>query len=166
GLYGAEAPDLRALLLLLLKESEAGGPCGPLYAESLTAALATRLVYAARSEKLPTNTTVSPLPARPLRRVVELMQDDVSANLDLATLAAESGYSKPHFLRTFRAATGQTPHQYLMQLRLEKAQALIADGSLRLIDIAAACGFSSHAHLTTAFQARFGLSPSAFRRGL
>jgi AraC family transcriptional regulator len=165
-LYGADDPDLRNLLLLLLKESERGGRCGTLYAESLTAALATRLLYAARSEKLPANTTVAPLSPRPLRRVLERMQADLTANLDLATLAAESGYSRAHFLRTFRAATGQAPHRYLIELRLEKAQALVRRTSTPLIDIAAACGFSSHAHLTTAFRSRFGVSPSVYRRGL
>jgi AraC family transcriptional regulator len=166
GLYGTDDPDLRNLLLLLVKESETGGRCGTLYAESLIAALATRLLYAARSEKQPVKATVSPLPRRQLRRVLERMQADLSANLNLATLAAESGYSRAHFLRTFRAATGQTPHHYLMELRLSKAQALISHRSMPLIDIAAACGFSSHAHLTTAFRSRFGLSPSAYRRGL
>jgi AraC family transcriptional regulator len=149
-----------------VKESETGGRCGTLYAESLIAAFATRLLYAARLEKLPVKATVSPLPRRQLRRVLERMQADLRANLNLATLAAESGYSRAHFLRTFRAATGQTPHQYLMELRLSKAQALISKTSMPLIDIAAACGFSSHAHLTTAFRSRFGSSPSTYRRGL
>jgi AraC family transcriptional regulator len=166
GLHGADDPDLRNLLLLLFKESETGGRCGTLYAESLIAALAARLLYVARLEKVPANSTTCPLPPRILRRVVELMQADLSGNLDLATLAKESSYSRAHFLCKFRAATGQTPHQYLMELRLAKAQALIAGGSMRLIDIAAACGFSSHAHLTTAFQSKFGLSPSAYRRAL
>jgi AraC family transcriptional regulator len=166
GLYGTDDPDLRNLLLLLVNESEAGGRCGRLYAESLIVALATRLLYAARLETLPINYTVSPLPRRQLRRVLERMQADLSTNLNLATLAAESGYSRAHFLRTFRAATGQTPHHYLMDLRLAKAQALISNRSMPLIDIAAACGFSSHAHLTTAFRSRFGLSPSTYRRGL
>jgi AraC family transcriptional regulator len=166
GLYGTDDPDLRNLLLLLVKESETGGRCGRLYAESLIVALATRLLYAARLENPPINYTVSPLPRRQLRRVLERMQADLSTNLNLATLAAESGYSRAHFLRTFRAATGQTPHHYLMELRLAKAQALISNRSMPLIDIAAACGFSSHAHLTTAFRSRFGLSPSTYRRGL
>ncbi len=163
-LSGADDPDLRNLLLLLVKESESGGRCGTLYAESLMAALATRLLYAARLEKLPANTPVAPLPPRPLRRVFERMRADLGTNLDLTTLAAESGYSRAHFLRMFRAATGQAPHRYLIELRLAKAQALIAGTSMPLIDIAAACGFSSHAHLTTAFRSRFGLSPSAHRR--
>jgi len=190
GLYGTDDPDLRNLLLLLVKESETGGRYGTLYAESLIVALATRLLYAARLETLPANARVSPLPPRLLRRVLERMQADLSANIDLATLprllrrvlermqadlsanidlatlAAESSYSRAHLLRTFRAATGQSPHRYQIELRLAKAQALIASRSMPLIDIALACGFSSHAHLTTAFRSRFGLSPSAYRRGL
>ena len=166
GCYGTDDPDLRNLVLLLLKESETGGRCGSLYAESLVVALATRLLYTARLENPPTNCTVSPLPRRQLRCVLDRMQADLSANLNLATLAAECGYSRAHFLRSFRAATGQTPHRYLMGLRLAKAQALISNRSLPLIDIAADCGFSSHAHLTTAFRSRFGLSPSKYRRGL
>jgi AraC family transcriptional regulator len=165
-LYGTDAPDLRNLLRLLLRESETGGPCGILYAESLIVALATRFLYAARSQKPRTRSRSSPLPPRALSRVLERMRADFSANLDLGTLAAESGYSRAHFLRTFRAATGQTPHGYLIDLRLEKARALLASGTMPLIDIAAACGFSSHSHLTTAFRSRFGIAPSAYRRSL
>lgn len=165
-LYGTNDPDLRNLLFLLLKESETGGRYGTLYAESLMAALATRLLYAARLEKLATNAGESPLPRRPLRRVLERMEAGLSANLDLAALAAETGYSRAHFLRMFRAATGQTPHRYLVELRLEKARSLIAAGSMPLIEIAAACGFSNHAHLTTAFRSRYGVAPSAYRRSL
>lgn len=165
-LHGIDDPDLRSLLLLLAKESDAGGRCGPLYAESLVVALATRLLFAARLEKPARNERTFPLPPRPLRRVLERMQASLSADLDLATLAAESGYSRAHFLRTFRAATGQTPHRYLLDLRLEKARELVANKSMPLIDIAADCGFSSHAHLTTAFRSRFGVAPSEYRRSL
>ena len=166
GLYGTDDPALRNLLLLLVKESEAGGPCGPLFAESLIVALATRLLYATSLEKLPANARALSLPPRLLRRVLERMLADLSADIDLATLAAESGYSRAHFLRTFRAATGQTPHRYLLDLRLDRARELIANKSMPLIDIAADCGFSSHGHLTTAFRSRFGVAPSAYRRGL
>jgi AraC family transcriptional regulator len=165
-LYGSNNPDLRNLLLLLLKESETGGQCGTLYAESLITALTTGLLHPVRLAKPPAVSGISPLPPRQLRRVQERMRADVSANLDLATLAAETGYSRAHFLRTFRAATGQTPHCYLLDLRLEKARELLASRAMGLIDIAAECGFSSHAHLTAAFRSRFGVSPSAYRRNL
>ena len=89
-LYGTDAPDLRSLLRLLLKESETGGPCGTLYADSLMTALATRLLYAVRSEKASATSRISPLPPRPLRRVLEHMRANLSANLDLVTLAARN----------------------------------------------------------------------------
>ena len=165
-LYGTDDPDLRNLLLLLLKESETAGRGGSLYVDSLTTALGMRLLFALRSEKQPSDAKVSPLPPRLLRRALDRMRTDLSETVDLATLAAESGYSRAHFLRMFRAATGQSPHRYLLELRLAEAQALIASQSMPLIDIALACGFSSHAHLTTAFRSRFGVTPSGYRRDL
>lgn len=163
-LYATDDPDLRNLLSLLLKESDAGGPYGRLYTESLTTALATRLLYAAHSQTVSTKLEASALPRRLLLRVTERMRVDLATDLDLETLAAESGYSRAHFLRTFKAATGQTPHRYLNELRLQKARELLVGQPAPLIDIASACGFSSHGHLTTAFRARFGLTPSDYRR--
>jgi AraC family transcriptional regulator len=165
GLYGTDDPDLRNLLLLLAKGSETGGRYGTLYTESLMTALATRLLYAVRLEKSPAQTGACPLPQRHLRRMLERMQNGFSDSLDLATLAIESGYSRAQFLRMFRAATEQTPHRYLLELRLEKARALIAS-RMPFVDVAAVCGFSSQAHLATAFRSKFGLAPSTYRRDL
>jgi AraC family transcriptional regulator len=165
-LYGSEDTVLRNLILLLTKEAEAGGPSGRVYAESLSTALATRLLFAGRSLPQPRAAAASPLPRRILRRVLDRMETELDSDMTLTLLAAESGYSRTHFYRMFMAATGQTPHRYLLELRLKKAESLLADPSLSLIDIAFACGFSSHAHFSTAFRSRFGFSPSAFRRNL
>jgi AraC-like DNA-binding protein len=75
-----------------------------------TTALATRLLYLGRSAKQPESETVSALPHRTLRRVLDRMQSGIHADPDFKTLAAEAGYSQSHFLRMFRAATGTTPH--------------------------------------------------------
>src|SRR5215470_9972276 len=167
GLYGADDPELRNLLLLLVKESETGGRCGTLYAESLIVALATRLLYAARLQAPAANAGVSALSPRLLRRVLERMQADLSADIDLAALAAESGYSRAgSFPANIPSSDGTDASSLSPRTALAKAQALIARRLMPLIDIALACGFSSHAHLTTAFRSKFGLSPSAYRRGL
>lgn len=102
---------LRMLISLLLAESEAGGPSGRLYGESLYHALASRFVQLGTAT-VQQHAFKGGLPGRLLRRVVERMKSEVSADLTLTTLAAEAGYSRAHFLRMFRAATGQTPHQY------------------------------------------------------
>jgi AraC-like DNA-binding protein len=80
----------------------------------------------------------SGLPPHLLRRVVERMHE-FGSNLDLQTLAAETGYSRRHFLPMFHASTGVPPHRYLLHLRLERAKELIRLPHTSLIDVAAAC---------------------------
>jgi AraC family transcriptional regulator len=157
---------LRMLLSLLITESEAGGPFGRLYADSLVHALATRFVQLGRAIKPPERSSRFGLPGHLLRRVLERMNSEFSSDLSLATLAAESGYSRAHFLRMFRDATGQTPHRYLLSLRLENAVRMMKERSTPLIDIAVACGFSSHTQFTKAFRSKFGVLPSLHRRDL
>jgi AraC family transcriptional regulator len=89
-----------------------------------------------------------------------------SCDLSLQALANESGYSRVHFVRMFRAATGSSPHNYLLNLRLERARELLKNPSLSLIDIALDCGFSSHSHMSRLFHKRVGVTPSAYRRSL
>jgi AraC-like DNA-binding protein len=63
------------------------------------------------------------------------MEAEFDSDLTLTQLAAESGYSRTHFLRMFRGATGQSPHRYLLELRLKKAASMLARRSLFLMDI-------------------------------
>jgi len=163
-LYGTDDPVLRDLMLLLVKEAEAGGPGGRVYADSLSTALAARLLFSVRALPPPGGTTTSPLPRRILRRVLERIEAELDTDLTLSVLAAECGYSRAHFSRLFTAATGQTPHRYVLERRLERAKSLLERRTLSLLEIAFACGFSSHAHFSTAFRSRYGLSPSACRR--
>lgn len=65
----------------------------------------------------------------------------------------------------FHAATGHTPHQHLLGLRLERARALLRQ-RMSLIDIADTCGFSSHARMSKIFREKVGQTPLEFRRNL
>jgi AraC family transcriptional regulator len=163
---GMHDAGISQLMSLLVAEAETDGTYGKLYTDSLSCALATRFHHVARARKLQGSSKNSKLPCRILRRVIERMQSDFSVNLDLETLATESGYSRAHFLRMFRAATGKTPHQYLLDLRLDEAQRRMRDPDERLIDIATECGFCSHSHLSKVFRQRFGVTPSEYRRHL
>jgi AraC family transcriptional regulator len=80
-------------------------------------------------------------------------------------LAEESGYSRAHFLRMFRTATGITPHQYVLDVRIRHAQESLKRKGTNLIDVAALCGFSSQSHMTSVFRKRLGVTPAEFRRG-
>ena len=163
-LYGATDPALQRLMSLLVDEAAAGGPHGRLYVDGLTVALATRLIYTGSSAVQPDHVDTVPLPKHRLRRVLERIHADFHTNLNLAELATEAGYSRSHFIRMFRAAVGRTPHRYLLDYRLEKAQAMLAQGPLPVTEIAAACGFLSHAHFSTAFRRQFEVAPIDYRR--
>jgi AraC family transcriptional regulator len=82
-LFGQYDAALRELLLLLLGEAEAGGMHGRLYLDSLSTALATRLIYAGRSSQRPQISRVSSLPRRTFLQVVERMRVDAGTNLTL-----------------------------------------------------------------------------------
>jgi AraC family transcriptional regulator len=104
------------------------------------------------------------LQKRLLQRVLDRMKADLAADLDLRTLAAESGYSRSHFLRMFRAAMGCSPHKCLTRLRVEQAKTILREDSVSLIDIALDCGFSSHAHFSNTFRQIVRITPSEYRR--
>ncbi|MET0411949.1 MAG: AraC family transcriptional regulator [Polyangiaceae bacterium] len=164
-LLGFEDQGLQALLRLLVAEVEVKGCHGRLYADSLLHALTVRFLHLARAEQQRAVSRVSALPRGKLARILERMHADLSEDIDLASLARESGYSRAHFLRMFRAATGKPPHQYMLELRLEHARRRLTDDpSVSLTEVALASGFSSHAHLSTLFRRRFGVTPSQYRR--
>jgi transcriptional regulator GlxA family with amidase domain len=142
-------------------------PSGSLHQEHLLlreqSASASALEEIGRTQ-VPRRLPCGKLRNRLLQRVLDRMKADLATVLDLSTLAAESGYSRSHFLRTFRAAMGCSPHQYLTMLRVEQAKTILRETSISLIDIALDCGFSSHAHFSNTFRQIVGVTPSEYRR--
>jgi AraC family transcriptional regulator len=154
-----------SLIRLIEGEAKSGGASGRLYLDHLTFALTLRLLnLETNKDDLPRSN--NPLSHPRLKRVVERMESDLDKDIDLRTLAVESGYSTTHFLRMFRAATGYTPHRYLLQLRVARAQAMMKNKAINLTDVALACGFSSQARLSRVFRQIVGVTPSEYRRGI
>ena len=153
------------ILNLLFAEVESGGASGTLYAESLAHALAVRFLFL--GEQLPTRSHgTGILTQRKLRNVQDLIESRLDADLTLQKLAAETGYSRSHFLRIFRATTGMTPHRYVLKRRVERARQLLEQVETSIAEVAFRCGFSSQAHLTLAFRKEFGITPAEYRRQL
>jgi AraC family transcriptional regulator len=153
------------LLKLLEGEMLTGGESGILYADSLAQALAVRYLLLNDKGARAITKPFSPLPHAVLRRVQEHIEEHLQDNLSLDELARDAHYSRGHFLRMFRAATGKTPHQYLTERRVERAKSMLQKTQdISLIDIAARCGFSSQSHMTRVFREQFGVTPGAFKR--
>jgi len=99
-----------------------------------------------------------------LRRAKEILASRLDEPIPLAELARACKLSPGHFARAFRQTTGQPPHRWLMEQRIEKAKQLLVDTTLSLAQIALTCGFADQSHFTRVFARLAHLSPGQWRR--
>ena len=102
-------------------------------------------------------------PARHLLRAKDVVDARYREPLDVRALARAARLSQAHFSREFRRAFGETPHQYLLTRRLERAAALLRNTDRRSSRSASPSGLRSVGSFTTSFGRTFGLSPTAYR---
>jgi AraC-like DNA-binding protein len=108
---------------------------------------------------------VPPAPlARHLLRARDLVDSAYAEPLDLEALARAAHVSPRHFSRSFRRTFGETPYQYLLTRRLERARHLLRTTDLRVAEVCLAVGFTSVGSFTSTFRRRVGVSPTAYRR--
>ena len=100
---------------------------------------------------------------RRLLRARDAMDRTYAEALDVPTLARIAGVSPAHFIRTFRATFGETPHRYLQRRRLERAMALLRETDRAVTDVCFSVGFSSLGTFSRTFHDIVGCSPSAYR---
>ena len=98
-----------------------------------------------------------------LRRLFDHIEQRLADELRLAELAALARLSDDHFLRAFKAAVGQTPHQYVLERRIVLTQHLLQRSALPIAAVARKAGFRGASHFAAAFRQRVGTSPSAWR---
>jgi AraC family transcriptional regulator len=157
-------PVVRNVGLALLAESQSEEPGGRLYVESLSNLLAVHLLrhYTAKGAAGPAPFRGG-LSGRTLRRVLSFIEENYESDLSLAELAEVGGMSTFHFAREFKRATGTTPHQYLIRLRVERAKALLTDSELPLVEVSSRSGFSHQSHFTRLFRRLTGTTPHSYR---
>jgi AraC-like DNA-binding protein len=103
------------------------------------------------------------LPARHLLRAKDVVDARYREPLDVPALARAAHLSPAHFSREFRRAFGETPHQYLLTRRLERAAALLRNTDRTVMEICLAVGLQSVGSFTTSFRRAYGVSPTAYR---
>jgi AraC-like DNA-binding protein len=107
--------------------------------------------------------TLPVAPARQLLRAKDLADSRYYEPLDVPALARAARLSPAHFSREFRRAFGESPHQYLLTRRLERAAALLRSTDRSVADICMTVGLKSVGSFTTSFQRAYGKTPTAYR---
>jgi AraC family transcriptional regulator len=155
---------LGALVAAVHMEMVAGFPSGQLFVDSVEQAMAVALVkdHAVRSR--PVRIYRGGLGSARLRRIKELVHAKMADDLSLDEMAQSVGLSTAHFARMFRKSTGETPHQFVLRQRVERAKAMLRAPDARVLDVAVACGFKTQQHFAQVIRDVCGISPTQFRR--
>jgi AraC family transcriptional regulator len=137
-----------------------------LYIDSLAQMMAVHLAstHCSRVPRTPIPQSTSRLPSWKMRRLVDFIEANIDSDLSLERMAAEVGISPLYLPRAFKSAFGQSPHQYVLARRIERAKDLLRNTNDPVVEIALACGFSSQSHLANWFVRVVGATPAAYRK--
>ena len=158
-------PLLEQLAIAITNALRDGAADDSLYVDTIAQMMAVHLARSHSSRSRP----VRILPAKPLsgwkmRRVIEYIEDNLDGDLSLQAMAAEVDISPLYLARAFKSAVGQSPHQYVLGRRIERAKELLRNTDLPVVDVALSSGFSSQSHLSHWFIRQVGVSPAVYRR--
>lgn len=159
-------PLIFNLMLALGDEGETGGRAGRLFAETAGTLICLQLIR--RHSNLgvavrkPNCTRIG---TADLERTIEFIEEHLATDLQLNKLAEVARMSPASFVRGFRAATRTSPHKYVLERRVRRAQELLRSADCSIAEIALALGFSSQSHFSTVFRTLTGESPARFRLG-
>jgi AraC family transcriptional regulator len=156
--------QLRLLLTEMEREMSTGWMMGPLYGDLLGMSLSIALI-----KKYGHATTLPPpikggLSHPSLRQVLAYIEANLESDIRLEDLASVAGLSTFHFARSFRTSSGITPHQYIVNMRVQRAKTLLLKPEWSVQQIASAVGIGNASQFAKLFRAATGVSPTLWRR--
>jgi AraC family transcriptional regulator len=163
--FGIVDPLLEQLAIALGEALRNGAVRDGLYIDTIAQMMA---VHVARSHSV--QSRPASLPSTPgvshqrMRQLIEFIEANLDQPLTLDAMASQVGISPLYLARAFKAAVGQSPHQYVLTRRIERAKELLRNTELPIIDVALSVGFSSQSHLSHWMIRQAGVSPGVYRR--
>jgi AraC family transcriptional regulator len=151
----------RGLSLLARARSIAAHSDGLEIDEAVTGII--EMVVGQTSGEQPMRQQVSARDERRISGVLHHLEDRFTDVLNLDDLSSQAAMSKYHFLRTFRSVVGRSPHQYLLDLRLQHVAHRMTNSADTITHIALSCGFGDLSTFVSHFKRQYGESPSRFR---
>ena len=160
--HRAKDKQLQALIRALLVEAEAGAPNGTLYADMVATALAAHFANHYSIDAPATSDRLPVANRKQFQQVIDFIEASLVEDITLNDLAAIAGLSKFHFSRLFKQAFDLTPHQYVVQRRIERAANMLQRGEKTILQVAHSLGFVDQSHFTRTFKKFKGVTPKQF----
>lgn len=158
-------PLLEQLAIAISSALRDGNAQDGLYIDTIAQMMAVHLARTHSTRSRPARILPTmPLAGWKMRRVIEFIEDNLEGDLSLQSMAAEVDISPLYLARAFKSAVGQSPHQYVLARRIERAKELLRNTDLPVVDVALSSGFSSQSHLSHWFIRQVGVSPAVYRR--
>lgn len=161
--FGQQDLQLHHIAMLLLAELQSDSIMGQLYAESLTQVLVIHLLRHYSTFAQPITFENRSLSHTRLQQAIEYIHAHLDRDLSLVEIAEVINISPVYFARVFKRAIGTSPHQYVIQQRVERAKEMLSKTDLVIADIALQVGFSSQSHLTQQLKRFTGMTPKQIR---
>lgn len=156
--YAINDKVLTALVSDIYKDNQLGAPYGLTYSEHLVLSVLYRLngvLLLQQGRALSKDASI-------VNRAMDYIHANLSEQLSMADVAKAIGFESSLFalVRLFRRHTGQSPHRYILEARLQLAKDLLRDGKASVTHAAMSSGFTNLSHFSTAFKTRWGVPPS------
>ena len=163
--WTAKDKFIEQLGIALQTEFQQGKPTN-LYVESVSTLLTTHLLrHHSATAKIPTLPS-DKLSSKKLQQVISYLQINLEKSVSLSELAQVVELSTSRFARGFKQTTGISPHQYVLECKIEKAKELLKNPLLSIADISYTLSFSSQSHFTAVFRRFTGATPNNYRKNL
>lgn len=154
----------RMALLLLGELEQRPHPAQLLIVEQISLALAAHLLRSYNLFEVARAYEPPALGRHELSRLTEYVEENIDRPISLGELAALVNVSRFHFARLFKRSMGMTAINFVEGCRIRRAQALILETDLTLVEIALSTGFADQSHFTRRFHRHIGCTPAAFAR--
>lgn len=164
--FNIRDPFIQQIGWALLGELQTNGETGRVYAETLALTLGIHLLRRYTNLIPQTQSPDGRLSIAQLQRVKDYIDGHISENIGLNELAAYANASPSHFGRWFKKSVGTTPHQFIIQRRVERAHQLLTQPGMTITQTAQEVGFYDQSHLVRHFKRVFGISPQAIQQYL
>ena len=137
-----------------------------LYIESLANLLAVHLLKNYFQKEVNESAYSSGLSTGKFKLISEYIENNLSEKITLSDLAKVVNLGKFYFSHSFKKYTNMTPYDYVLQLRVKRAQQLLRSSNMPISNVALECGFGNQSHLTKHFRKKLGTTPMSYRKNV